>query len=239
MPPARCQTSQPAASPSGSLRPAPGDGRRRRRALGHAAASRLPPPVIAIPERLLVDRRRVLADDLAFVHDEDPVRERQDLVQLERDEQHGAPLVALLDEPPVDELDRADVEAARRLRGEQHARVAADLAREHDLLLVAARQRRSARLRAAAADVELVEQLRGAPRRSAPGTASRASRSAPLVVVEDEVLRQREVEDEAAPLAVLGDVAHARVEGLARRRVSRASLAGDRDRCRSPGAAGR
>ena len=52
---------------------------------------------------------------LALVDDEDPVGEREDLVELERDEQDRPALVALLDEPPVDELDRADVEAARRL----------------------------------------------------------------------------------------------------------------------------
>jgi len=38
----------------------------------------------------------------------------------------------------VDELDRADVEASRRLGCDQHLRVAVDLPREHDLLLVAA-----------------------------------------------------------------------------------------------------
>ena len=65
----------------------------------------------------------------------------EDLLELERDEQHAAALVALLDEPAVHELDRADVEAARRLRRDQHLRVAVDLAREHDLLLVAARER--------------------------------------------------------------------------------------------------
>ena len=63
-------------------------------------------------------------DDLALEQDENPVGEREDLLQLERDEEHAASLVALGDQPPVDELDRADVEAARRLGGDQHARVA-------------------------------------------------------------------------------------------------------------------
>ena len=55
-------------------------------------------------------------------------------------------------------LDRADVEAARRLRGDQHLRVARDLARGDDLLLVAAREAARARQRAAAAHVELPDQ---------------------------------------------------------------------------------
>ena len=66
----------------------------------------------------------------------------EDLVELERDEQHRPALVALLDQPAVDELDRADVEPARRLGGDQHAWVAVDLAGEDHLLLVAAREAR-------------------------------------------------------------------------------------------------
>ncbi len=84
---------------------------------------------------------RVLRDDLALVHDEDPVRERQDLLELERDEEDRPAPVSLLDEPPVDELDRTDVEPSRRLRGDEDARIAVDLAGEHDLLLVAAGER--------------------------------------------------------------------------------------------------
>src|SRR5207253_5141578 len=48
----------------------------------------------------------------------------------------------------VDELDRADVHAARWLRGQQHAKLArsAHLARDHDLVLIASRDRKSTRL---------------------------------------------------------------------------------------------
>ena len=48
-------------------------------------------------------------------------RERPDLLELERHEQHAAPGVALLEQPLVHELDRADVEAARGLRGDRDA----------------------------------------------------------------------------------------------------------------------
>ena len=161
-PPARCQIWSLAARPSGS------SGRcwrveLRGVGLGHSAC--LPDARAAghrDSERFLVHRRRVLADDLAFVHDEDPVRQRQDLVQLEGDEEHGTAAVSFLDEPAVDELDRADVEPAGRLRGEQGTCGSrTDLAREDDLLLVAARQRCSAGRGAAAANVELAEQLPG------------------------------------------------------------------------------
>jgi hypothetical protein len=59
----------------------------------------------------------------------------------------------------VHELDRAHVEAARRLRRDQDPRVAIDLASEDDLLLVASRERPRGRLRSSAADVELADQL--------------------------------------------------------------------------------
>jgi hypothetical protein len=64
----------------------------------------------------------------------------------------------------VDELDGADVEPARRLRGDQHLG-SPTLARDDDLLLVAARQRRAAR--------------RGPPpRTSYSSSSSRAARGA-------------------------------------------------------------
>src|SRR5207253_1535127 len=84
------------------------------------------------PQLLFGHARRVLADDAALVDDEDPVGEREDLVELERDEQDGLALVALLDEAAVHVLDRADVETARRLRGDQHVRGARDLAAADD-----------------------------------------------------------------------------------------------------------
>ena len=52
------------------------------------------------------------------------------------------PCVAHLDQALVDELDRADVDAAGRLADQQQVRVVLQLAREHQLLLVAAGERR-------------------------------------------------------------------------------------------------
>src|SRR5712691_11559691 len=167
------------------------------------------------PERLLGNIGAVLAGDAALVDDEDSIGHREDLVQFERDEQDRASLVAFLDQPPVHELDRAHVETAGRLGSEQHARVPPDLAGEHDLLLVPARERGGARARPSAADVELREQLPRPlddPTRVEPAV---ARVRLPLVVVEDEVLGEREVEHEATTLAVLGNVTDTAVERLA------------------------
>ena len=174
IPPARCQTSSREATVVGGACPSSsGCGP----CCGASGSLKRPAPPCAAAEHLEADLlfgrgARVLADDPALVDDEDPVGERQDLVQLERDEQDRATLVALLDEPPVEVLDRAHVEAARRLRRHEHARVARDLARGDDLLLVAARERAADRPRPAAAHVEL-------PIRLAARSISRRGKSQP------------------------------------------------------------
>ena len=98
--------------------------------LGHHAALSAVPPSHREPELLVSDVGSVLRDDVALVDDEDAVGEREDLVELERDEQDRPPGVSLLDEAAVDELDGADVEPAGRLCGDQNARIAVDLPRE-------------------------------------------------------------------------------------------------------------
>ncbi len=59
-------------------------------------------------------------DERAAVHHRDAVGERENLGEVGRDEQDRLPGVARFAQPRVNELDRADVDAARRLRGEQH-----------------------------------------------------------------------------------------------------------------------
>src|ERR1051326_1869062 len=107
----RCSSLIPARAPA---KPAPPLRVRPRRAY---ASGSLRPAAAGHREAELLFRRgrRELADDPPLVDDEDPVGERQDLPQAERDEEHGAARIALLDEPAVDELDRADVEPACRL----------------------------------------------------------------------------------------------------------------------------
>ena len=87
------------------------------------------------------------------------------------------------------------------------------------------------RERAAAAHVELVDQA------AAPARSSRFGKSQPnrairrlVVVVQRDVLGEREVEHEPAPVAVLGDVADPGVEHPPRRSVPLDRRAADRDR---------
>src|SRR5207249_4821425 len=97
---------------------------------------------------------------------------------------------------------------------EKHARLAADFTREHDLLLIPSGKRGRQCLRVPSPHVEsLQESARTGDERPREEPAVACVRRL-LVVVEREVLGEREVQDEPAPLTVLGDVADTEVEGL-------------------------
>ena len=147
------------------------------------------------------------ADDRPAEHHRDPVGEREDLVELGGDQQHGGAPVALLDDPPVDVLDRADVQPAGRLGGDQQPDRPGQLAGDDDLLLVAAGQRADRRLHRGRPDVELARACAGRCRctslevpRAVPGVRRE------VVQVEHQVVGDRHVEHQALELAVLGDV---------------------------------
>src|SRR5580658_911078 len=91
-------------------------------------------------ELVLGDVRRAEAGDLALVHDRDPVRQGINLVQLRGDDDDRDPAVALLDDLGVNELDRADIQAAGWLAGQEQLVSPAQFPGDHDLLLVASGQ---------------------------------------------------------------------------------------------------
>src|SRR5205814_6715154 len=100
-------------------------------------------------------------------------------------------------EPPVDELDRPDVEPSRRLGRDEDAGVAGDLPRDDDLLLVPPGERGRRRRRPSTPDVELGEELAGARDEPPWIEPAEAGLRRVAVLVEREVLRERELEDEA------------------------------------------
>ena len=124
------------------------------------------------PEAL--DRRLAAiesADDAALVHDGDAIGEEEELLEVLADhDERRSPAARSARKRSCTNSGRADVEAPRRLGGDQHLRVEGELAREQRLLQVAARERAGAHAGARAADVEGLDLL---PRRSA----SMASRS--------------------------------------------------------------
>ena len=224
---------------------APGSGRGRVRPKrlqpGHAAAPspNSAPPISRPRFSYVASSPGQDADDPALEHHRDPVADGEDLVELRAHDQDRRAGVALLDEPPVDVLDRADVEAARRLRGEDELHRHRELARDDDLLLVAARQGAGQRVDRRRPDVEVLDALRGAcsltaSRSKIPRLAVRLA----VVGVEDVVLGDGHRGDQPVPTAVLRDVGDAEVGDLARRRLLDV-VAADRRSRRSRTSAGR
>ena len=134
-------------------------------------------------------------------------------VELEGDEEDGLALVPLGDDPLVDILDGADVEPASGLGDDEGLGRAVDLARDNGLLLVPAGHRARRRGSAlAAADVELADEALGVgPHGGLVEDAAPREGPAP-VGVDDQVLVEPEVEDEAVLVTVLGDVPESQVE---------------------------
>ena len=154
---------------------------------------------------------------LPFVHDRDPVRQRVDLVEFRRDDQHRHAVIALLDDAPVHELDRAHVQPAGRLAGHEHLVLLPELPGQDHLLLVAAGQRAHRRGRRAGPDVEFTDQLgRPAGHRAEVEPDPRRERRL-VVLVQHHVVGHREVADQPVFLPVLRNVGHAGPEPLGRR----------------------
>ena len=105
-------------------------------------ASRRPvtPAIMRPTARSVAAARGSSPDDPAAVHHEDAVGEREDLVELDGHEEHGRSRVPQRHQAAVDQLDGADVHAARGLADEEEVRAPVELAGEDDLLLIAARE---------------------------------------------------------------------------------------------------
>ena len=124
----------------------------------------------------------------------------------------GTPASRVCDDALVDELDRADVDAAGRLGGDEQAQVAAELAGEHDLLLVAAGEPADLGVDALRADVELLDLVAGEVGEGAALDVAASHERRAVAAVEHEVLGDRELADQAVLGAVLGHEADAGVE---------------------------
>ena len=121
-------------------------------------------------------------------------------------------------------LDRADVEPSRRLRSDQHLRVALELPAEHELLEVAAREVPRRRVRPGRFDVVPLHQRHArarAIRRSARNGPREAGGRA--IRLEDGVPRDADRGREPGAESVLGDVCDAGGDRLARDRRARSA----------------
>mgnify|MGYP001764530919 CR=1 FL=1 len=145
----------------------------------------------------------------ALVHDLDAVRELEELVQVLGDEDHSGPAPGRVQEMLVHCGRGPDVEAPGGLVGQDQVRALGQDAGQDELLHVAAREFAHRRVRAGAADVEDVHELRGAGgqgleiEHAAPGKAGQA------VDFGREVLHDRHVRHQARAGAVVGHATHA------------------------------
>ena len=130
-------------------------------------------------------------DDAAVVHDQDSIRQREDPVQLDRHEQERLAAVPQRGQAAVDELDGADVDAPRGLSDQQELGIPVQLASQHDLLLVAAGERRRAPGSVGGADVVLRGLLLEAGRDGGAAKPERAVVRRLVVVPEDRALPRR------------------------------------------------
>jgi hypothetical protein len=157
-----------------------------------------------------------LGDDAPAQHDEQPVAEPDQLVEVGGDQQRRQSFRARIAQDVPDRRLRADVDAPRRVGGDEHPRAGEHLPSDDQLLLVAARQREAADVDASGPHVELLDD----PRRAFPGggaideTAPRERRAG--LVTEDHIFPQAHRQHHPVTLTVLGDVPET---GLAPRRV--------------------
>ena len=155
--------------------------------------------------------------EFAAVHHRDAIRQREDFVELGADEQDRLALRARVEQLLVNELDRADIDAARWLRREEHGEVLCPISRAiDDLLLIAARER---------ARGKTADWAAGCRRRRSPRIAFSITRSRSMIAAfremlldaENQVVGDRVLEDQSAAVPVFGNVREAGIVALLQR----------------------
>jgi hypothetical protein len=136
--------------------------------------------------------------------DHQPVGDLEQLVELFAHHQQRAAGVAQREQLAADLRRGADVDAPRRLRGDQNFRLLADFAADDELLQVAAREAACRGLRVGRAHVECGDDLRrtGAHR---VGANEAASHEAALARRQQRILGERHLGHGAATQSLLGD----------------------------------
>src|SRR5918992_1616478 len=178
--------------------------------MGHRLAGR------GAHDRLLVGLvARELAGEASLVHDQHAVRHREHLRQLARDQQDRQPPGRQAGDDAVPLALRPDVDPAGRLAEDQDLRVGREPLRDHDLLLVAARERADGDLQAGGPDLEPVREV-GGDLALTPAIDEPEAREPPQERQRGVVL-DRHLEHEALVLAVLGNEGEAGLHRCARR----------------------
>ena len=120
---------------------------------------------------------------------------------------------------PVYIFDRADIDTARRLRGDDQLHVAFKLARHHHLLLVAARQAAGTKIDAWRAHVIAEARRGGAGVDPLPVDLHAGGDAVIIIAVQHHVLGDGEIADHARFVAILGNMRDAHAVALAHARA--------------------
>src|SRR5215217_3491986 len=169
---------------------------------------------------------RELAGQPALAHHEDPIRHTEDLGKLARDQEDREALRGQAGDDPMHLRLRADVDPARGLVEDQDLRIGRQPLGEHDLLLVAARQRLGGLSEAGGLDLQALREL-GRDLRLALAVDQAEARET-AQERQRGVVVDRHLEDETLMLAVLRHEPEPRLHRVARR-SDRERTAGGKD----------
>src|SRR5688572_30715150 len=114
----------------------------------------------------------------------------------------------------MNELDRADIDTARRLRHQQQLRLNVILASDDQLLLIATGERPRRKCRVWWSNVECLDNLVGPALDRIvveKNVAGERGDRWPIVHAEDGILREREIEQQATPVTVFRYVSYAQL----------------------------
>src|SRR5690606_7543801 len=156
--------------------------------------------------------------DFTFIHHRNPVRQGQYLVQIRRDQEHRLALVADVNQQVADGGGGGHVQAPRGLAGDDQGRRLAELAADHQLLLVAAAQAAHGRRERRGHDLEPADDVPGVPAHLAPVDRPEHAPAEPGLVVdaEDAVFQHGKLGHHAQAVPVLGHVGDAHAVELPR-----------------------
>src|SRR5688500_17445538 len=101
------------------------------------------------------------AGDLSVMDDQQTIGKTRYLFELRRNQQDGTTGIAQTDQLSMNELDRADIDTARRLRDQQQLRLNVILASDDQLLLIATGERPRRKCRVWWSNVECLDNLVG------------------------------------------------------------------------------
>ncbi len=149
-----------------------------------------------------MDRARL--EKRALIDHGDAVAEREDLVEILRDDQHGGAGFGEIKQRLIDCRGRPRVHSPGRLADDQYARRLEDLTTDDEFLQVAAREAACPGSRPARPDIEPADHLAGEGARAAFVDEAVAHQPQPAIRAEESIFGERHLGDGAMAVALLG-----------------------------------